>query len=198
MIWSSFILDELAGLRADAAPSCPECSGNPRFLVDNTGIVTALSGPDATEPAQFGEIVSWAVVSGAQADPANRFVQFMMNDGYADWLGFAPEGKIPARTGTPEEPGKFTTLWRTLPAGVDTKKPLADFYPPDVLDGLSGSLDTFRRWGFTQGQGALVGATLGELPVPAAVAAMTSGEVDAAQAAKQADDAVTELQKSLK
>ena len=198
MIWSSFILDELAGLRADAAPSCPECTANPRFLVDNTGIVTALSGPDATEPAQFGEIVSWAVVSGAQADPANRFVQFMMNDGYADWLGFAPEGKIPARTGTPEEPGKFTTLWRTLPAGVDTKKPLAEFYPPDVLDGLSGSLDTFRRWGFTQGQGALVGATLGELPVPAAVAAMTSGEVDAAQAAKQADDAVTELQKSLK
>ena len=30
------------------------------------------------------------------------------------------------------------------------------------------------------------------------VAAMTSGEIDASQAAKQADDAVTELQKSLK
>jgi multiple sugar transport system substrate-binding protein len=198
MIWSSFLLDELAGLRADAAPSCPECTGDPRFLVDNTGVVTALSGPDATEPAQFGEIVSWAVVSGAAADPASRFVQFMMNDGYADWLGFAPEGKIPARTGTPDEQGKFTTLWRTLPAGVDIKKPLAEFYPPEVLDALAGSLDTFRRWGFTQGQGALVGATLGELPVPAAVAAMTSGEIDAATAARQANDAVAELQKSLK
>jgi multiple sugar transport system substrate-binding protein len=198
MIWSSFILDELAGLRADAAPSCPECAADPRFLVDNTGVVTALSGPDSTEPAQFGEIVSWTVVAGAAADPATRFVEFMMNDGYPDWLGFAPEGKIPARTGTPQEPEKFSTLWRTLPAGVDTKKPLADFYPPDVLDGLAGSLDTFRRWGFTQGQGQLVGATLGELPVPQAVAAMTSGEVDAAQAAKQADDAVTELQKSLR
>jgi multiple sugar transport system substrate-binding protein len=198
MIWSSFILDELAGLRADAAPSCPECTSDPRFLVDNTGVVTALSGPDATEPAQFGEIVSWGVVTGAAADPATRFVEFMMNDAYPDWLGFAPEGKIPARTGTPEEPDKFATLWRTLPAGVDTKKPLADFYPPDVLDGLAGSLDTFRRWGFTQGQGALVGASLGELPVPQAVAAMTSGEIDAAQAAKQADDAVTELQKTLR
>jgi multiple sugar transport system substrate-binding protein len=198
MIWSSFILDELAGLRADAAPSCPECAADPRFLVDNTGVVTALSGPDSTEPAQFGEIVSWTVVAGAAADPATRFVEFMMNDGYPDWLGFAPEGKIPARTGTAQEPDKFSTLWRTLPAGVDTKKPLADFYPPDVLDGLAGSLDTFRRWGFTQGQGQLVGATLGELPVPQAVAAMTSGEVDAARAAKQADDAVTELQKSLR
>ena len=98
MIWSSFILDELAGLRADAAPSRPECTADPRFLVDNTGLVTALSGPDAAEPAQFGEILSWAVASGAAADPASRFVQFMMNDGYADWLGFAPEGKFPART----------------------------------------------------------------------------------------------------
>ena len=42
VIWSSFILDELAGLRDDAAPSCPECMADPRFLVDNTGIVTAL------------------------------------------------------------------------------------------------------------------------------------------------------------
>jgi multiple sugar transport system substrate-binding protein len=198
MIWSSFILDELAGLRADAAPSCPECTANPRFLVDNTGVVTALSGPDATGPAQFGEIVSWGVVTGGKADPASRFVEFMMADGYPDWIGFAPEGKIPARTGTKEEAGKFTALWRTLPAGVDTKKPLADYYPPEVLDALAGSLDTFRRWGFTQGQGALVGASLGELPVPQAVAAMTSGELDAGQAAKQAADAVTALQKSLK
>jgi len=198
MIWSSFILDELAGLRKDAAPSCPECAGNPRFLVDNTGVVNALTGPDGTQPAQFGEIVSWAVVADASTDPAARFVEFMMNDGYPDWIGFAPEGKIPARTGTKEEPNKFTALWRTLPAGVDVKKPLADYYPPDVLDALAGSLDTFRRWGITQGQGALVGATLGELPVPQAIAAMTSGEVDAAQAAKQADDAVTALQSSLR
>ncbi len=198
MIWSSFILDELAGLRADAAPSCPECTADPRFLVDNTGVVTALTGPDGTGPAQFGEIVSWAVVADADADPSARFIQFMMADGYPDWIGFAPEGKIPARTGTREEPNRFVDLWRTLPAGVDTKKPLAEFYPPEVLDGLAGSLDTFRRWGITQGQGALVGATLGELPVPQAVAAETSGEVDAAQAARQADEAVTALQSSLR
>lgn len=198
LVWSSFLLDELAGLRADAAPSCAECAADPRFLVDNTGVVTALSGPDGSGPAQFGEIVSWAVVADAAADPTARFVEFMMADGYPDWIGFAPEGKIPARTGTREAPGRFTALWRTLPAGVDTRKPLADFYPPEVLDALAGSLDTFRRWGITQGQGALVGASLAELPVPQAVAAMTSGEVDAATAEKQAADAVTALQKSLR
>ena len=198
VVWSSFLLDELAGLRADAAPSCPQCTGDPRFLVDNTGIVPAISGPDGSGPAQFGEIVSWAVLADAATEPAGRFVEFMMADGYPDWLGFAPEGKIPARSGTREQPNRFTELWATLPAGVDTKAPLAEYYPPEVLQELSGSLDTFRRWGITQGQGALVGATLGELPVPQAVAAMTTGEIDPAQAAKQADEAVTELQNSLR
>jgi multiple sugar transport system substrate-binding protein len=137
-------------------------------------------------------------MADAATDPAGRFVEFMLTDAYPDWLGFAPEGKIPARLGTREEPQRFANLWKTLPAGVDTKAPLSDFYPPEVLDSLAGSLDTFRRWGITQGQGKLVGATVGEQPVPAAVAALTSGEIDGARAATQADEAVTALQSSLR
>jgi multiple sugar transport system substrate-binding protein len=197
MIWSSFILDELAGLRDDAAPSCPQCQADPRFLADNTGIVTALRGPDAGEPAQFGEVQSWAVLADANADAATRFVEFMLSDGYPDYLSAAPEGKFPARSGTAEEPKRFVDLWRTIPAGVDRKVPLAEIYPPQVLDALANSLDTFRRWGITEGQGALVGATLGELPVPQAIAAMTSGELPPADAAKEAADAVSELKDSL-
>ena len=198
MIWSSFILDELAGLRDDAAPSCPQCAADPRFLVDNTGIVTALTGPDGREPAQFGEVQSWAVLADANAGPAARFIDFMMSDGYLDALGSAPEGKFPTRSGTPEEPTRFVDAWRTLPAGVDRRVPLGELYPAPVLDALAGSVDTFRRWGITQGQGALVGATLGELPVPQAIAAMTSGEIDPAEAAQEATVAVSELQDSLR
>ena len=185
VIWSSFILDELAGLRDDAAPSCPQCVADPRFLVDNTGIVTALTGPDGREPAQFGEVQSWAVLADANAGPAARFIAFMMSDGYLDSLGSAPEGKFPTRSGTPEEPTRFVDAWRTLPAGVDRRVPLDELYPAPVLDALAGSVGTFRRWGITQGQGALVGATLGELPVPQAIAAMTSGEIDPAEAAQR-------------
>jgi multiple sugar transport system substrate-binding protein len=198
LVWSSFILDELAGLRADAAPSCPECAANPRFLVDNTGVVTALTGPQGRDPAQYGEVVSWAVLADAATDPAAQFVRFMMSDGYQDWLGFAPEGKFPTRTGTAESPNQYVDAWRTLPAGVDTKAPLSQFYPAEVLDELATSVDTFRRWGITQGQGDLIGATLGELPVPQAIAAMTSGSIDPAAAAAQADAAVTEIQGSLR
>jgi len=198
VIWSSFILDELAGLRDDAAPSCPQCVADPRFLVDNTGIVTALTGPDGREPAQFGEVQSWAVLADANAGPAARFIAFMMSDGYLDSLASAPEGKFPTRSGTPEEPTRFVDAWRTLPAGVDRRVPLGELYPAPVLDALAGSVDTFRRWGITQGQGALVGATLGELPVPQAIAAMTSGEIDPAEAAQEATVAVSELQDSLR
>jgi multiple sugar transport system substrate-binding protein len=122
----------------------------------------------------------------------------MMNEGYTDWLGIAPEGKFPVRKGTAEDAAKFTTAWNDLPAGVDTKKPLGDVYPKEVIEALAKSPDTFQRWGFPQKQGALVGATLGELPVPKAINAMTSGELDPAGAAKRAADDVKNIQKTLK
>ncbi|MGH3914546.1 MAG: ABC transporter substrate-binding protein [Pseudonocardiaceae bacterium] len=198
MIWSSFILDELAGLRADAAPSCPQCVADPRFLVDNTGIVTAISGPDAVAPAEFGEVVSWAVLADASTEPARRFVEYMMSDGYLDWLAFAPEGKFPTRAGTQANPREYAEAWRTLPAGVDTKAPLTSFYPPEELDALAASVDRLSRWGITQGEAGLIGAMAGELPVPQAISAMTSGEVEPSEAAEQAAEAVSEIQDSLR
>ena len=59
IIWSSFILDEMAGLRNDALPTCPECKKNPAFLAENSGVVTSIQGPSGSEPATFGEVTSW-------------------------------------------------------------------------------------------------------------------------------------------
>lgn len=198
VVWSSFILDEMAGLRNDAMPACPQCRTDRAYLAKNSGIVTAIKGPSGGEPAQFGELTSWTVTTaGNNTGGARKFVAFMMNEGYTDWLGIAPEGKFPARKGTKDDGEKFTKAWNSLPAGVDTKKPLGDIYPPAVLDALRISPDTFRRWGITQNQGELVGATLSELPVPKAVNALTNGDVDGAAAAKQAADAVRNIKKSL-
>ncbi|SCL27925.1 ABC transporter substrate-binding protein [Micromonospora inyonensis] len=197
VVWSSFILDEMAGLRDDAKPNCPQCQADPAFLAKNSGFVTAVKGPSGTEPAGFGEITSWSITDGA-SESAKDFVAFMMDEGYADWLGVAPEGKMPARTGTKDSPQKFTEAWNGLTAGVDTKKPLGEIYPADVMEALRTSPDTIRRWGITQGQGKLVGATLGELPVPKAINALATGQVDAAGACKQAADAVESIKTSLK
>jgi multiple sugar transport system substrate-binding protein len=197
VLWSSFILDELAGLRDDALPSCPKCKKNPGFLSDNSGVVTAMKGPDGKKPAQFGEITSWAVTKTAEKKASRSFVEYMMNKGYQDWIGMSPEGKIPVRSGTADAPEKFEKAWRSDKIGVGPRKPFDQVYSDKLLDQLLDGVTNMKRWGITQGQGALVGATNGELPVPKAIGEMTSGQASPQEAAQRAQEEVSALSKSL-
>ena len=65
IVWSSFLLDELAGLRDDALPTCDECAADPMFLANNSGVVTAIDGP-AGSPSQFGEVVAFVIGDGCR------------------------------------------------------------------------------------------------------------------------------------
>jgi multiple sugar transport system substrate-binding protein len=196
VIWSSFVLDELAGLSNDARPTCPQCRADPSYLADHSGIVTAIKGPDGTQPSQFGELTCFAITKDANTDAA-KLVAFLMNDGYLDWLGLAPEGKVPVRTGTTDQPSKFTDAWKHLQTGVEHSKRLSELYPPGVLKVLATSIDTMNRWGFPQGQGRLVGAQLAELPIPKALAAALDGTLDAAAAAEQAQADLEEIAQTI-
>lgn len=195
VVWSSYLLDELAGLRKDAMPSCPRCAGNPEFLADNSGIVTKLRGPDASAPTQFGEVTSWTITSEAATGRAKRFVEFMMSEGYSEWIGIAPEGKFPARHGTRQNPRAFSDAWYASPAGVDVKKPLSEIYAPRTVRSLN--LDSIRRWGFPQGKGVLMGSTMGELPVSQAISTLAGGGLDATEAAERVADDVRSIQNSV-
>jgi len=196
MVWSSFLLDELAGLRADALPTCEQCADDPGFLAANTGVVSAIEGPDGSEPQSFGEIVSWTILR--DANPKTKdLVEWAMDQGYEDWLGIAPEGKVPVRLGTADDPEKFSTAWQSLEAGVDTKALLSDVYPPEILDAVVNSPSTFSRWGFPQGQGQLASAVAGQFVVPQALATMLDSGTSAEDAAKQAQEQANGIKEDL-
>lgn len=174
IIWSSFILDELAGLRNDAAPTCPECGDDPAFLAKNSGVVTAIQGPSG-EPATFGEVTSWTIPAEAASDSAKEFVEYMMTDGYEPWIAIAPEGKIPVRAGNEAGGTEYADAWAGMDVGVDTKAPLSDFYGPEVIDALTSGTETLSRWALPQGQGDLLGAIQGEQPIANAVNEVANG-----------------------
>jgi multiple sugar transport system substrate-binding protein len=185
-IWSSFLLDELAGLRSDALPTCPECTGDPGYLAKNTGIISAIKGPDGEEPAGFGEVVSWNILKDASPQ-AKDLVSFMMSDGYKDWLAVAPEGKLPARLGTAESADEYSKAWQAMEAGVDKKALLYSVYSPAILKEITDSVDKFDRWGILQGQGALAAAVSGQYVIPKALASIINS-------GSSAQDAITQAQ----
>jgi multiple sugar transport system substrate-binding protein len=197
IIWSSFILDEMAGLRDDALPTCPECKKNPAFLAENSGVVTSIQGPSGSEPATFGEVTSWTITADAATDSSQKFVEYMMSDGYEPWIAIAPEGKIPVRTGDSPGATNYSEAWAKMPVGVDTKAPLSKFYGPEVIDALTAGTDSLQRWAIPQGQGEVLGAIQGEQPVANAVNEVSNG-TSAEQAAQEAADAISEAAESVK
>jgi multiple sugar transport system substrate-binding protein len=194
--WSTFLLDELAGLRSDALPTCAQCQHDPTYLAKNTGLVTAVQGPDGTKPLGYGEIVSWAFLVGHKK-AASDYVRYMMSDGYRDALAIAPEGKYPVRNGDARNPTRFVDAWPSLPAGVDKKKPLDKAYNARTLKQVADAIGTLQRWAIPQGQGELLGPTVAELAIPKAVSSLANGE-SAQDTADDAQRAVTDIQRSLK
>lgn len=181
IIWSPFILDELAGLR-DSAP--PTINGDPTSseLASKTGIVTNFSGPSNPDGAAWGDVRYFGITNDADTDAAMEFVKFSMDEGYGQTLSIAPEGKFPVRAGTADEPTKFKDLWATLDVGIDRRAPLGDLYAQEMIDEIVGGLDVAQRWGVAEGQLALASKMINSQVVNRVVRQYIDGEIDAAAA----------------
>ena len=151
IIWSPFILDELAGLRDSAPPSIND-DPTTRELAGKTGVVTTFSGPSNPGGAAWADIRYFGITSDADIENAKAFVKFCMDAGYLNTLGIAPEGKFPVRRGDANDPEKFVKGWAKLPVGVDRKAPLGELYPASVISDIVAGLETASRWGVREGQ----------------------------------------------
>ena len=192
IIWSPFILDELAGLRDSAAPNI---NGDPqtRELAAKTGIVTNFSGPSNPDGAAWGDVRYFGITNDAETDVAQEFVKFSMDEGYVNTLSIAAEGKFPVRTGTADMPNKFTEAWSNIPVGVDRKAPLKDLYSADMLDEIVGGLKVAQRWGVTEGQLSLASKIINSQEINRVVRQYIDDEIDAAAAVAALNEALAKV-----
>jgi len=196
IVWSPFIMDEMAGLRDAALPTCPECVDNISFLAENSDFVPAFAGPNGA-PAQYGQVSNLGIGVNDNTELSKQFVEYWLSTGYLDWLSVSPEGKFPMRQGTAENPTEYIEGWRALSSGVDRQAPLSDYYSEEVINGLITGSNSFARWGFIQGQGELVTAVYATLIVPATLDEVFAGSITAEEGAAQMQSLAEEEQSFL-
>ena len=151
IIWSPFIMDELAGLRDSAPPTINSDPTSPE-LASKTGFITNFSGPSNKKGAAWADVRYFGITADADTDEAKQFIMYSMDEGYTSTLSIAPEGKFPVRRGNASDPEAFTKAWSKLPVGVDRKAPLSDLYDPEVINNIVAGLDTANRWGVKEGE----------------------------------------------
>ncbi|MDX8348100.1 extracellular solute-binding protein [Cognatiyoonia sp. IB215446] len=178
IIWSPFILDELAGLR-DSAPPTINDDPTSSELASKTGIVTNFSGPSNPDGAAWADIRYLGITSDANTNVAMEFVEFSMSEGYTETLAIAPEGKFPVRNGNADNPTAYAEAWATLDMGVDRRAPLGDLYAQEMIDEIVGGLDVAQRWGVAEGQLALSSRMINSQVINRIVRQYIDGEVDA-------------------
>ena len=187
IIWSPFILDELAGLRDSAPPTINDDPTSPE-LAAKTGIVTNFSGPSNPEGAAWADIRYFGITADADTDAAMDFVMYSMDEGYTQTLAIAPEGKFPVRRGTADEPEKFEEAWAELPVGVDRKAPLGDLYEASMIQEIVGGLNVAQRWGVAEGQLALASKMINSQAINRIVRQYIDGQIDAGEAVAAMND----------
>lgn len=195
-IWSPFILDEMAGLRDSAYPSCPECADNPGFIAENTDFVGAFTGYANDVPAAWGSTFNVGISPSADAE-AELFLDFWFNEAYLDTLAVAPEGKFPMRSGTADEPTLFLDGWSLLDVGVDRRAPLGDFYSAEDLAVITGGADGYTKMGFDVGQSGLASAVGAAFFIQENLASYLNGDISVEDAAENVQIEIEDLQLEL-
>lgn len=193
IIWSPFILDELAGLRDSAPPTINDDPTSPE-LASKTGIVTNFAGPSNPDGAAWGDIRYFGITADADIDAAQEFVKYSMDEGFTQTLSIAPEGKFPVRRGNADDPEAFIKAWAELPVGVDRKAPLGDLYAQEMIDEIVGGLDVAQRWGVSEGQLALASKIINSQVINRVVREYIDGNISAPDAVAKMNEELAAIE----
>lgn len=193
IIWSPFIMDELAGLR-DAAPVTINDDPTTRDLAKATGFITNFAGPSNPDGAAWADSRYFGITSDADTEAAQDFVQFAVSQGYMDTLAIAPEGKFPSRNGTKDNPTEYIDGWSKLDVGVDRRAPLSDLYPADVINNIVSGLDVAQRWGVSEGQLGLASKIINSQAINRVVREYIDGDIDGPGAVAKMNEELAEIE----
>jgi len=193
IIWSPFILDELAGLRDSAPPTITDDPTSAE-LASRTGVVTTLKGPSNPDGAAWADLRYFGITNDADTEAAMQFVEFSMGEGYLKTLSIAPEGKFPIRRGTSENATEFVDGWAELPVGVDRKAPLTDLYDAATIQTIVSGLDTASRWGVKEDQLSLASKMINSQVINRLVREYIDDERDAAATVARLNEELAKIQ----
>lgn len=196
--WSPHLLDELAGLFPDTPLTCAECAADQQWLVDRTTILPLFQGPSGDQPTQFGLTINLGITSSADTEPSKELVRYLLGDGYMGFLSISPEGRFPMRNGPEAGDTSYVDGWSGLAVGAGQEQlSVGELYGDDAVQTITEGATGFERWGFPQGQGALVTAMYGDLELTNILRDALDGTLTPAEAAAQMDESATQLQSEL-
>lgn len=193
ILWSPFIMDELAGLR-DAAPPTINDDPTTRDLAAATGFITNFSGPSNPTGAAWADSRYFGITADADTEDAQAFVSYAVGEGYMSTLSIAPEGKFPVRRGTADSPNEFTEAWSKLDVGVDRKAPLSELYDASVIDAIVEGLDVGQRWGVAEGQLALASKMINSQVINRVFREFADDELSVADAVAKINSELAEIE----
>jgi multiple sugar transport system substrate-binding protein len=158
LFYSTYIMDDLVD------GSGMEAGGNIDIQIDdlpgNTGFASTMEGPNGS--ASYGQLVTLAILEGADPVAQDVVSFFLEEDNYLDVLELAAFGKVPV-----------------LKSAVDGWTDLSPYfanYEPETLDQIANGFDNMQRWLFKPGydatQRAVIGDIEGRLLIPTVLSAI--------------------------
>jgi len=193
LLFSTHILDELAGLDEATPATCPECTDQPTFLADNTEFVTVLGEDD---PAQYGAILGYGIPAGADTDAAQQYIEYVMSTGYVDTLAVATEGRIPLRNGSADDPTEFIEAWGGLGIGPGQEMTSVELYGEEFVDEIRDGINSVYLWGMGTPDATLAGLVSSQGVLSGQIEQLYNG-VPAAEVTAAMKAAVEEVQAGL-